>query len=130
MADTPTPLPTTDQAASVADSAVTLAVNSAETAAETAIIAADPVMATPVLEQLWEAILKFLFGYLGGFLAKGAGFVVVDVQEYFALRKAASALAALQAAQQSGDQNAITQASAGMDAAVAPVLHYIGSVQS
>lgn len=125
MADTP--LPTTDPTASKVDQTVGQIVTAAETATEAAIITAQPWMGTVVVKQLWEAALGWVFGLLSGFLGKLTGYMVVDIQEYFALKTAASALVALQAAQRSGDSNALNQANANMDNAVAPVLHYIGT---
>lgn len=127
MAD-PTPLPTTDTTATAISQTVGTVLQGAEKPVEAAIIAAAPVMATPVLMQLWEGALDFVFTTLGNVLGKIFGYAVIDVQEYEALQNASSALAALRAAQTSGDTNAITQANTNADAAIAISIHYVGSI--
>ena len=117
-----------DTAASTGDTVVQEAVSAAETVAETAIIAAYPAMGTPVWKQIWEGTLNLFCGKIGWALGTITGYVIMDVQKYIALTNAAQALAQLQAAQKSGNSNAITQANTNADAAVAPILHYIGSV--
>lgn len=72
--------------------------------------------------------MNFIFSQVGGFLGTLAGYAVIDVQQYLALQNAASALVALKAAQASGDPVALQTANQNIDSAVAPVLHYIGSI--
>lgn len=122
------PLPTTDQTASTADQTVGNIVSSTESPIDSAIIAAVPALATPVLKQIWEGVLHVLFIQIGNFLGEFTGFVVIDVQQYIALKKAVSAQLAFNQAIASGNTDAINQASDALDQAVAPVLHYIGSV--
>lgn len=125
MTDTPVPTDTTAQ--QVVTTVGTL-ITDGETAAETAIIAAEPWMSTVIVKQIWEACLNFFFGYFGAALQLVTGRIVVDAQEYFAYKSAAQALAALQAANASGDPNAITTANQAADAAATPVLRFIGTV--
>ena len=87
-------------------------------------------MATPVLLQIWEGALDLVYGVISGISGRITGYIFVEAQEYFALKTAASALAALQAAQKSGDPNALAQANTQTDAAVTPILQYIGSIKS
>lgn len=122
-----TPLPTVDTAAQDGVKTVGAIVNAVEAGAEAAIIAEAPVMATPVWKQIWEGALSWVFGLMNSGLGTITGMVIVDIQEYFALKTAASALAQLKAAQKSGNSDAITQANAVTDAAVAPILHFIGT---
>ena len=125
MASEPT---TTDSTASIVSQTVTDIFGAAVTAAETTIIAAQPWLGLPVIKQLWEALFSYIVGKISGALGTGAGFLVIDLQTYTEVTNAASAIQALQAAQTSGDSNAITQARAQADAAAAALLHYNGSV--
>lgn len=125
---TPIPLPTVDPAASTADKVVTTILEDAESPIETAIIAANPVMGTPLLKQLWEGAFSWCVNQLAGALGLLTGYALIDIQKLIALTDASNALVQLQAAQKSGNQNAIAAANANMDAAVTPVLHFVGSV--
>ena len=125
MASEPT---TTDSTAPIVSQTVTDIFGAAVTAAETAIIAAQPWLGLPVIKQLWEALFSYIVGKISGALGTAAGFLVIDLQTYTEVTNAASAIQALQAAQTSGDSNAITQARAQADAAAAALLHYNGSV--
>ena len=125
MASEPT---TTDSTASIVSQTVTDIFGAAVTAAETTIIAAQPWLGLPVIKQLWEALFSYIVGKISGALGTAAGFLVIDLQTYTEVTNAASAIQALQAAQTSGDSNAITQARAQADAAAAALLHYNGSV--
>ena len=125
MASEPT---TTDSTASIVSQPIADIFGAAVTAAESAIIAAQPWLGLPVIKQLWEALFSYIVGKISGALGTGAGFLVIDLQTYTEVTNAASAIQALQAAQTSGDSNAITQARAQADAAAAALLHYNGSV--
>ncbi len=122
------PLPTVNQTGSFVDEAVGDIVKATEIPVEAAIIAAWPPMAAPIWMQIWEKCLDIVFQDIGGFLGKYAGYKVIDIEEYMAKTNASVALANLQAAQKSGDSNALSKANADMDNAVAPILHYIGTV--
>jgi hypothetical protein len=126
----PTPVPTTNAGAQDAVTLIETLGQQGETAAEAAIIAAAPVMGTPVLMQLWEAVFEWVANLILKPLASLGGKVVIDVEEYVALTKAASAQAALDAAKQSGDANAISKASSDVDTAVAGVVQYVGGTRS
>lgn len=123
------PLPTTNQTAATVNQELTELLEDTIPAAENAIIAAEPWMATPVLKQIWQAALKYLIDMIAKLAGQGAGFVVLDIQKYNTLTKAADALTAIQAAQKSGDQNALDQANAQADAAADALLHYTGDVK-
>jgi hypothetical protein len=129
MTDQPTgtPLPTVDQGATLADQTVQQIIQATEKPVEAAIIVAAPVMGTPIWVNAWETALDYVYSMISGVSGRLTGYVFVDVQQLFALRNAATQLAALHAAQQSGDQNAIAQANAQTDAAVTPILQYIGT---
>ncbi len=122
------PLPTVNQTGSFVDEAVGDIVKATEIPVEAAIIAAAPIMATPIWMQIWEKCLDIVFQDIGGFLGKYAGYKVIDIEQYFALKKAVAAQAAFNAALASKDQNAINKANSDLNAAIAPALHYIGTV--
>lgn len=129
MAD-PTPLPTSNTAAKIADKTVLEIVSIATTAAETAAIAYVPALGFPVIKQLWEALFQWITGLIGTALGTEASFIVMDVQKYLDLHAAASALASLSAAQKSGDQTLIQKANSDADDALASLVHYIGDAHS
>ena len=121
-------LPTTDQAAATGSTTVEKLFSTATSAAETALIVAYPFLGWPFLKQLWEALFQGIIGKISFYLGTEAGYLIIDAQQYFALKNAATAMAALKAAQASGDPNALATANQNVDNAVAPILHYIGSV--
>lgn len=123
-------LPTTDTAAQDAAKTVGALVSDATTAAENALIAWQPWLAFPVFKQIWQSLFSYFLKQLGIALGTFSSFVVIDVQKYNALMNAAKAQAALNAAKQTGDPNAIAQASSAVDAAVAPILHYVGDAHT
>lgn len=121
--------PTTDIPASIANRTVGQLFEKLTVAAEDVAITRWPWLMYPGFKQVWEA----LFGYFTGLFGKAFGtttaYIVMDVQDYFALTNAAQVLASLQKAQASGDEDAIEKASDQMDAAVAPILHYVGDAR-
>ena len=127
---TGTPLPTTDTTASTGEKTVGTVLAAGEAEAETAAETAAPWLLWPVVKQLFTGACSWIFGFINSFLGTLVGYVIMDVQQYLALKNAASALAALQTAQASGDPSAIDQANQNMDSAVAPILQYVGSVKS
>jgi len=124
------PLPTTNQPATYANKVVGDLMGLGETAVETAAEAAAPFLAYPVIKQIWEALLHWIFVTLGGALGKLAGYVVLDIEEYQAIKTASDTLLALDAARTVGDQHAIQTASDAADDAAAALIHYYGSIQS
>lgn len=122
-----TPLPTTDQTATLIDTTVVDIVNAEITVAETALTTQYPFLGFWYLKWAWKIPFKYFLSQLGLGLGKLSGYVVIDIQKYFAMKKALQAQGALDAAKKTGDLNAINQASADVDAAVAPILHYIGT---
>lgn len=129
MTTTPTPVSTIDQTASKSVATVDTLIQDGVAVAETAIIAADPVMATPLLKQIWETALEKLVSWvLEPLVNTLTGKIIVDAQEYFDLKAAVSAQTALDQAAQKGDLNAQAQAQAVLDSAVAKAAQYIGAV--
>lgn len=131
MTDQPTPtgapLPTVDSGATLADQTVQTIIGATEKPVEAAIIVAQPWMGAPVWVNLWESALDYVYSMISGISGRLTGYVFVDLQQLLALKNAATQLAALHAAQQSGDKNAIIQANSQTDAAVTPILQYIGT---
>lgn len=125
----PSPLPTTDTPASRADRTVQDILRDLVPVLENLAIAAQPVLGAPILRQVWQTFFEWLMGLAGGALGLVAGYVVMDVQKAQALAAAGQALANLNKAKQSGDQDAINAADQAADDAAADVLHYVGSVQ-
>lgn len=125
----PKPLPTTDILATLAGKTIQDAFAVGEVALKAYLITIQPWLNLPGVSIIFSALLNFFFSNLGDVFGDMAEYIVMDIQEVTSLQSAAKALAALQAAQQSGDANAIAQANQNMDAAVASVLHYIGDTR-
>lgn len=125
-----TPVSTTDTGAQDAVTGIENLISAGETSAETAIIASNPSLGTPIVKQIWEALFDWFVSLLEKPLATYGGYVIVDLQEYAALRNAVTAQAALDIAKKTGDSHAITQASSNVDAALAGVINYIGATRA
>lgn len=119
-------VPTTNQGAVTVEKTVMELFNDATSAAETAIETAQPWLKTPVLKQLFEALFSAIVAQISTPLSVSGAYIALDIDKYTALMNAAQAQAALNAAKLTGDPNAIQTASDNVDAAVAPILHYIG----
>jgi hypothetical protein len=123
-------VPTENKPAQTAVNIAEGLVQGGESALEAEIISAVPAMGTPVWRQVWEAVLDKLVTFITEPLARLSGCVVIEIDEYLALRKAAQAQAALDAAKKIGDPNAVAQASAHVDQAVAAAVHYVGAIHT
>lgn len=126
----PTPVPTTNAAGQDAVTVLENLANLGETAAEAAIIAAVPAMGVPVWKQIWEAIFDWIVTLISAPIASLGGRIVIDVQEYVALKTAVTAQVALDTAKKTGDSHAVAQASQNVDTAVAGVIRYVGAIHS
>lgn len=125
-----TPIPVVNQGAQDVVDIIENLTQVGEDAAEAAIIAEVPVMGTPVLKQVWEAIFDWIVKFIMKPVASLGGRVLISAEEYLALRKAASAQVALDQAKKTGDSNAISKASSEVDQAVASVVHYVGATHT
>jgi hypothetical protein len=125
-----TPVPTVNEPAQDVVNVIEDLAQKGEEAAETAIIAAEPWLGTPVLKQIWETAFDFLVKLIMRPVASLGGRVIIQAEEYLALRNVASAQVALNQAQQKGDPDAILQASQAVDKAVAPIIQYVGATHS
>lgn len=127
---TPQPVPTTNQPAQQAVDLIQKLTEEGEAAAEAAIIAAEPWMGTVVIKQIWEAVFDWIVKLIMRPVAMLGGRVIISVEEYIALKSAAHAQAALDAAKKKGDPNEISQASDAVDQAVAGVIQYVGATHT
>lgn len=125
-----TELSTIDAAAKDTSQTIVDIFKVAASSAETAAITAQPWLGLWFVKPIWTGIFNWIVSLISNGFGICGAYIVMDVQKYFALQTAASALVQLQAAQKSGDLNAITQANAAMDSAVAPILHYVGDAHS
>lgn len=130
QAPSPAPVPTVNPTAQDAVTTIENLGEKGEQMAEAAIIAQAPFMGTPVLKQLWESAFDYLVKLILRPIASLGGRVVIDVQEYIALKSSAAAQAALDSAKKNGDSNAIQKASDDVDKAVAGVIQYVGATHS
>lgn len=130
QAPSPAPVPTVNTTAQDAVTTIENLGEKGEQMAEAAIIAQAPFMGTPVLKQLWESAFDYLVKLILRPIASLGGRVVIDVQEYIALKSSAAAQAALDSAKKNGDSNAIQKASDDVDKAVAGVIQYVGATHS
>jgi Trk-type K+ transport system membrane component len=78
--------------------------------AEGMIIADVPFLGTPIIKQIWEALFNWIAGYFQKAAETGATFTVIDTQVGSETSGISSALAALVAAEKTGDAAQITAA--------------------
>lgn len=107
MSDKPT---TTNQTASAINSGISTGVNIAETVAEDLFFADFPLLNIPVIKQLCKIPFIIVGSYISKAVQGGATFIVIDVQVGAEESKMSKALAALIAAEKTGDQNVIKKA--------------------
>lgn len=125
MADSPS---TTNQAATIANGVLhALVFDVAVNAAEAAILAEAPIMANPVLHFIEDETIKYIAGKIFEALAKGATFAIIDAQTSSEAAAANAAATQLKTAYQSGDQNAIDQATQSFKDAFGSLVHLDGS---
>ena len=110
MTNSSQPVPPTNTAATIADKIISGANSAGVQVVEKLILADVAWLNIPPLKQ----ILSFLLGWLDGYLSKaeqlGATFIIIDTQISVEEKNFKDALAALKAAQASGDKNAIAKA--------------------
>ena len=90
-------------------------------------IADYPFLGFPIIKQLWEGILALIGGYFSRALQTGATFIVIDHQVNTEESNLTKALAALIAAQKSGDPVAIQKAIKDYANAHSALIHSDGS---
>lgn len=100
----------TNQAAQTGDTIVESAMKGAETAVEAALTADLPFLADPIIKQIFDFVMDELIGAEAKQLALLLTNLIVDVQVNNEESSFQKALAALKAAQATGDANAIQTA--------------------
>ena len=94
---------------------------------ENLIIAQVPALGLPIVKQITEGIEQILANYLTKWAEEQADFIIIDGQTASEQSNLSAALKALIAAEQSKDQNAITQALSAYQAAQASLVSSDGS---
>lgn len=129
MTDTGSPLPTENKAASDADSIISGSVQAGERALEKAAETAEPVLAAPIIKQIFEGFVNWLLG-----LASRAGQILVTfgiTREQGNLENSSLVAAEkeVETAIQSGDAHAIEKAEQDFQRAQSGAVNSDGSAQ-
>ena len=120
--------PTITNATAVAiDKDISLVEKGALAAAEALIFADEPALAAPGLKQLVELVLGWAGGYFAKALDSGATFAVIDNQVGKEEATLTQVIAALQAAEKSGNLDEIKKEMAAYQAAQSALVHDDGS---
>lgn len=118
---------TTDQLAALINIILNgLTTGVAAPAIETTAEAEAPVLAAPVIKQIFEDVINYLAGKLSIAEQTGALEIVFSVQEDSRLYALGKALLALQAAQKQGDPNAISSATNAAVNQWGSIIHWPG----
>lgn len=122
------PNPTTENsAAGIANTVIKVGETGIVAVAESLAITAVPWLGLPVIKQLWEGIFNFIADKFEKAAATGATFLVIDVQVGNEETQMSKELAAVIAAEKSGDANAIKIAIANYANAQSALVHDDGS---
>lgn len=121
-----TPQPT-NQAIAQANTIIKDIENMVVPIVENAVISACPTLGAPVVKQISEAVEQALADKLTKYLETGADFEVIDLQTGAEKDEISSELAAVIAAEKSGDPNAIQQAIAAYQKAQSALVNDDGS---
>jgi hypothetical protein len=119
------PIPT-NQTATVVNKVIDGIFNTAVTLGENALYAEAPWLKLPIINQIFTFIVKSLVGKIYAYFALGVTFAIIDVQASSEVSDYQKALAALKAAQASGDLNALNDALSKFNAAASAVTHWDG----
>lgn len=95
-------------------------------ALEAALESQAPFLAAPVVKQLFEAAIGYLAGKISVVEQDGIIQLVFNIEQSDALYNLSQSLIALQNAQKSGDQNAISQATQDAANKWASIIHFSG----
>lgn len=112
------------------NSAISDALTLGEGVVEAAIIADLPILGYPGFKQLLELILGWVEGYFLTQASDAATKIVIDIQVNAEESTVTQAFKGAQQAIQSGDANAITQASQNLDSAFGSIIHSDGSASA
>jgi hypothetical protein len=125
MGSTPT---TTNGAVQSVDDIIQSAIfDVALKALETYLYAQMPWLAYPIIKQVFGALLNWIAGYIYNYLTQVANFTVIDLQTDQEKASYDAAVTQLQAAQSSGDPNAIQQAKNQFTSTLGNLIHFDGS---
>lgn len=103
--------PVTDnKTASAVNSGIDFAGGTIVSAVEGLIIADVPALSLPIIKQLWEALFGWVAGYFIKAAKTGATFAIIDSQINGEVTTLSKALAAIAAAQKTGDEDALKKA--------------------
>ncbi len=105
-----TPPTTTNGTATAANNAIGAAGNAIVTVVEAMIITDQPWLGTIGVKQLWQALFGWIAGYFVKAAQNGATFAIIDVQVGNEESGISAALAALVAAEKTGNASAIQAA--------------------
>lgn len=101
--------------------------NAIVTLVENMIVADVPALGLPIIKQLWQALFTWVAGYFIKAAENGATFEVIDVQVEHEETIISEALAAVVAAEKSGDANALKKAIKDYADAQTALVHDDGS---
>ncbi len=103
--------PTTNNSATnTADTLIKDGTSIGVSVVEAAIIADVPWLGYPGIKQIWEALFSWIAGYFSAAAQKGVNFAIIDTQVDGQVSDLSKALAALQIAYKSGNQDEISKA--------------------
>jgi hypothetical protein len=125
MASTPTK---TNGTVSAVDSIIQSAIfDVALSALKTYLYAQMPWLSYPIIKQVFGSFLNWIAGYIYTYLTQVANFTVIDLQTDQEKSSYAAAVTQLQAAQSSGDPNAIQKAKDQFTITLGNLIHFDGS---
>lgn len=118
---------TTNQTAVNVDNAIDSAVSGVIPLVESAIIADEPILGLPIVKQIFEFVLKEAGDKFEIYLGNDATFMIIDLQTYQELKLNQKTLAAIQAALNTGQKDAIQKAVQDNLPALSSLIHFDGS---
>jgi hypothetical protein len=118
---------TTNTAAKDADTAIKVVDGGIVSVVEGLILADVPGLAIPVVKQIWEALFTWIAGYFTRAAETGATFIIIDYQTHGEVSNVSKALAAVIAAEKTGDAAAINAAIQNYANAQTNLIHDDGS---
>lgn len=118
---------TTNPVASVVNSVEAVAFKALEAGAVALIVADVPFLGLPVVKQLLDAVVSYVGGKFSVLFQTASTFAIIDVQTSIEESGVSKTLAAVIAAEKSGDPDAIAKAIAAYQAAQSNLAHSDGS---
>lgn len=124
MGEVPT---TTNQTASTVNKFISVAGNTIVAVTEGLILAEVQFLNLPIIKQIWHAFFTWIASYFIRAAEQGATFAIIDAQVDTEVDALSKKLAALTAAQKSGDSDAIKKAIQDYADAHTALVHADGS---